>query len=36
MWIEKKMKEMIEKYGTIPNVFSPYSLIDLSHVFVLR
>lgn len=31
MWIEKKMKEMIEKYGTIPNVFSPYDLIDLSH-----
>ena len=31
MWIEKKMKEMIDKYGKIPNVFSPYDLIDLSH-----
>ena len=31
MWIERKMKEMIGKYGKIPSVFSPYDLIDLSH-----
>lgn len=31
MWIERKMKEMIDKYGKIPSVFSPYDLIDLSH-----
>ena len=29
MWIERKMKEMIGKYGKIPSVFSPYNLIDL-------
>lgn len=31
MWIERKMKEMSDKYGKIPSVFSPYDLIDLSH-----
>ena len=31
MWIEGKIKEMIDKYGKIPSVFSPYDLIDLSH-----
>lgn len=31
MWIERKMKEMIDKYGKISSVFSPYGLIDLSH-----
>lgn len=31
MWIERKIKEMIDKYGKIPSVFSPYDLIDLSH-----
>lgn len=31
MWIERKMKEMIGKYGKIQSVFSPYDLIDLSH-----
>lgn len=30
MWIERKMKEMIDKYGKIPSVFSPYNLTDLS------
>lgn len=31
MWIKRKMKEMIDEYGKIPSVFSPYDLIDLSH-----
>ena len=31
MQIERKIKEMIDKYGKIPSVFSPYDLIDLSH-----
>lgn len=31
MWIERKMKEMIDKYEEIPSVFSPYRLADLSH-----
>ena len=31
MWIERKMKEMLDKYGRIPSVFIPYDLIDLSH-----
>ena len=30
MWIEKKMKEMIGKYGKIPSVFELYNLSDIS------
>lgn len=30
-WIEKKLEQMVDKYGEIPGVFSPYDLIDLSH-----
>lgn len=30
-WVEKKLEQMIDKYGEIPSVFSPYDLIDLSH-----
>lgn len=30
-WIENKLEKMVEKYGKIPNAFSPYDLINLSH-----
>lgn len=30
MWIERKMKEMIGKYGKIPSVFELYNLSDIS------
>lgn len=30
-WIDKKLKQMVDKYGEVPRVFSPYDLIDLSH-----
>lgn len=31
MWIERKLNELIDKYGEIPDVFSPYDLTNLSH-----
>lgn len=31
MWIEKKLNELIDKYGEIPKAFSPYHLTNLSN-----
>ena len=30
MWIDNKLKEIYNKFGKIPDVFSPYQLSDLS------
>lgn len=28
MWIEKKLEKFIEKYAEVPDVFTPYQLLD--------